>query len=93
MINPQSSKAFYRSASALIVLERPGEAVDACERCLQYDTKNVAMLGLLDRALKARALKEKQDKERSEHLRRAIEQKRRLAKAYQVRALHYPADP
>lgn len=40
IINQQSSKAYFRSASALKALERYDEAVDCCDRCLSYDKEN-----------------------------------------------------
>jgi tetratricopeptide (TPR) repeat protein len=39
-INQQSSKAYFRSASALKALERYDEALDCCNRCLAYDKEN-----------------------------------------------------
>ncbi|CDO68732.1 hypothetical protein BN946_scf184652.g59 [Trametes cinnabarina] len=41
-VNPKSSKAYYRSALALIALERYDEALDCCDRCLQFDKDNKA---------------------------------------------------
>ncbi|KAF8192425.1 40S ribosomal protein S7 [Pholiota molesta] len=40
-INPKSSKAYYRSATALVNLGRYDEAEDCCARCLSYDPNNV----------------------------------------------------
>ncbi|KAJ7477070.1 hypothetical protein B0H11DRAFT_1809238, partial [Mycena galericulata] len=40
ILNPKSSKAFYRSALALVALERADEALDCCDRCLKFDPEN-----------------------------------------------------
>ncbi|KAJ7638502.1 hypothetical protein FB45DRAFT_976662 [Roridomyces roridus] len=39
-LNPKSSKAYYRSALALLALERAEEALDCCDRCLLFDADN-----------------------------------------------------
>ena len=45
-INPKSSKAYFRSASSLKVLERYEEAIDCCNRCLAYDAENDVIISL-----------------------------------------------
>ena len=39
-LNPQSSKAYYRSARALFALEKYDQALDCCDRCLAFDAAN-----------------------------------------------------
>ena len=39
-LNSRSSKAYFRSATALKALERYEEALDCCDRCLAYDSDN-----------------------------------------------------
>ncbi|TAQ90045.1 hypothetical protein B7494_g1648 [Chlorociboria aeruginascens] len=45
-INARNVKAFYRSAKALLALDRVKEADDACARGLEIDAENQALLGV-----------------------------------------------
>ena len=58
-LNATSSKAYYRSALALVALERLDEAIDCCERCLQFDKENASVKSTLEKALKLKEAKEK----------------------------------
>ncbi|EKM59352.1 uncharacterized protein PHACADRAFT_191699 [Phanerochaete carnosa HHB-10118-sp] len=84
-INQKSSKAYYRSALALVVLERFDEAIDCCKRCLQYDRDNAAIQSVLEKATKLKEAKEKKEREKQEKLRHERENKRRLAVAFKER--------
>lgn len=57
-VDSKSLKALYRSALALIALERPEEAIDCCNRALVADAQNSSILSALS---KAKALKERQE--------------------------------
>lgn len=84
-LNAHSSKAYYRSASALIALERFDEALDCCERCLQFDKDNAGVKTVLEKATKLKEAKERKEREREETLRREQEEKARLSAAFKVR--------
>jgi tetratricopeptide (TPR) repeat protein len=83
-INPRSSKAHYRSAIALLSLERYEEALDCCTRCLDFDPSNTSVRQLLDRAQKGKLTKEKKMQERIELFNREAEIKRELQLCFKV---------
>ena len=84
-LNERSSKAYYRSALALLALERYEEALDVCNRCLAYDTGNASVQNARDRAQKAKDIRDKKELDRQDKLRREREEKRRLRVALEVR--------
>lgn len=51
-LNPRNVKAFYRSARALLAVDRIAEADDACARGLALDEQNAALRGLARDILK-----------------------------------------
>lgn len=51
-INPRNIKAFYRSAKALLKLDRITEADDACARGLAIDPSNKALQGVAQEIIK-----------------------------------------
>ncbi|CAE7130906.1 unnamed protein product [Rhizoctonia solani] len=71
--DPQSSKALFRAAKALIKLRRYEEALDACDRCLAFDPDNGGVKSIrtsaqreIDlEAQKARQKAEAEEKEKS----------------------------
>ncbi|KAG2013383.1 40S ribosomal protein S7 [Coprinopsis cinerea AmutBmut pab1-1] len=81
------SKAYYRSAQALLALDRLEEGLDCCDRCLKFDQENEAMKVLRGKLLKRREAKEKVQREREERLRKEQEAKRALAMAFRERNL------
>lgn len=83
-LNPQSSKAYYRSANALVALERYEDAIDCCERCLQFDNSNSPMQALLETARKLKEAKERKEREKAERIRREQEERRRLNEAFKA---------
>jgi len=87
MTNPRSSKAHYRSALALMALERFDEAIDCCDRCLQFDEKNKDVRALRQKAENQKTAKEKRERERQERIREEQEHKRRLEAAFKERNL------
>ena len=84
-INPKSSKAYYRSALALVALERYDEALDCCDRCLEFDKDNKGVQGVREKATKLKEEKERKERERQERLRQEQLKKERLRAAYRVR--------
>ncbi|KAJ7056679.1 hypothetical protein C8F01DRAFT_992658 [Mycena amicta] len=86
-LNPHSSKAFYRSALALLALERVDEALDCCERCLKFDPDNKGVQGARSRSLDLKAAFEKKERERTERIRREKEAELKLNMAYRERNL------
>lgn len=63
-LNPQNIKAHYRSASALLALDKLYEALDVCYRGLKLDEKNDAMRTLLEKIQKRSRVKEENDRKR-----------------------------
>ncbi|KAH9947251.1 40S ribosomal protein S7 [Amylocystis lapponica] len=100
-LNSKSSKAHFRSALALMALDRIDEALDCCERCLEFDKDNKSIQVVRDKAATRKAEKEEKEKERQEKIRREREQEQRMkialnvSFAYQARnivSLPRPAD-
>lgn len=83
-INAKSSKALYRSATALLALDRLEEALDCCDRCLVLDPRNQAVLSLRSRAESAKNAKDRRLQETEERLRREKEEKQILRIALKV---------
>ncbi|KAF7317097.1 hypothetical protein HMN09_00444400 [Mycena chlorophos] len=86
-LNPRSSKAFYRSASALLSLDRVDEALDCCDRCLQFDGDNKGVQGVRKRALDRKVVLEKKEQDRLERIRLEKEAETKLQIAYRERNL------
>ncbi|TFK94731.1 40S ribosomal protein S7 [Polyporus arcularius HHB13444] len=84
-INPQSSKAYYRSALALVALERYEEALDCCDRCLQFDQGNKGVRAVREKAAKLKEEKDRKERERQERIRQEQLKKARLQTAYRER--------
>ncbi|CAL1701335.1 unnamed protein product [Somion occarium] len=92
-VNPKSSKAYYRSATALIALDRLDEALDCCDRCLQFDAENKGIQTLRDRALQLKEAKEKREQEKQERIWKEKEEKLRIQKALDARGLLILVNP
>lgn len=84
LLNPKSSKALYRSGSALIALGRFEEALDCCARCLSFDDDNKGVQAIRDQASNAKTLKDRKEKERLLRLQKEEEAKRRMSIAFKV---------
>jgi tetratricopeptide (TPR) repeat protein len=76
-LNKISSKAYYRSALALLALDRLEEAIDSCDRCLSFDSKNVAVNSVKEKAMKAKQERRKTEEAATE--RKVQESKARVA--------------
>lgn len=91
--NMTSLKALYRSALALIALERPVEAIDCCERGLLVDPESSGLISALS---KAKNLKEKQEERERLKVQKLQAQKReeqRLSKALKIRNIIIVSSP
>ena len=88
-MNAKSSKAYYRSALALVALERYEEAVDSCARCLGFDPTNQPVFSLKEKAGKLYDAKVMKEQEKRERLMLAEKERRRLQVAFKVRGLKY----
>lgn len=82
MLNPVNIKAWYRSASACLGLDKISEAEDACSRGLEVDSKNSALL-----ALQKKIAARKEHVTKVESARRAREEKEAKEKAALAQAL------
>lgn len=82
--NPKSSKAYYRSAMALLKLSRLDEALDCCQRCLEHDPDNKSVRDVRDKATKLKLEHEKKEKERQERIQKQEQERRRLNTACAV---------
>ncbi|KAF8138160.1 40S ribosomal protein S7 [Boletus edulis] len=92
-INARSSKALYRSATALLALDRLEEAQDCCDRCLVFDAHNQAVQSLRSRTESVRKAKDRQRQENEERLRREREEKQLLRIAFKERHLYPTSSP
>ena len=84
MVNVKSPKAYYRSALALVALERYDDAVDSCSRCLSFDPANQPVISLKEKAGKLHDAKVRKEREKQERLRTEEEERRRLQVAFRV---------
>jgi tetratricopeptide (TPR) repeat protein len=82
--NGKCSKAYYRSALALLALDRVDEAIDCCNRCLAFDSSNTVIRNLNERALKVKKEKEAREQARRERIKKEQEDRAILAAAYRV---------
>lgn len=92
-INPESSKAYYRSAVALLCLDRSEEALDCCDRCLSFDTHNQGVKSVRDRAAKAKAETDRKQREKEDRLRKERDEERALQAALEERHLYRMTSP
>ena len=83
-LNPHSSKAYFRSATALVALERLEEALDCCDRCLQFDKDNAAIKSLREKTYQSKKAKDEKQKQREEKLKKERAEQAILSAAYQV---------
>ncbi|OAX39042.1 40S ribosomal protein S7 [Rhizopogon vinicolor AM-OR11-026] len=92
-LNDKSSKAYYRSAVALLALDRLAESLDCCDRCLTYNPENVGVRSVRDRASRAKAEKTLQESEKKERLYKEQREKRLLQMAFKERNLFAVYNP
>jgi tetratricopeptide (TPR) repeat protein len=74
LVNPRNIKAHFRSATALLALDKVHEALDVCYRGFKIDADNVPLKKLLEKIkTKSEALEAKERKRREEQKRREQE--------------------
>ncbi|KAK7614716.1 tetratricopeptide repeat domain-containing protein [Phyllosticta paracitricarpa] len=96
LMNPSNVKAWYRSATALLALDKIPEAEDACARGLAIDPKNAALQTLSTKIAKRKThLEELTRKQRErEEARRAEENSLKLAlRARNIKTRETGAEP
>ena len=86
-INPRNVKAHYRSASALLTLDKIHEALDVCYRGLKIDQSNIALKKLLEKAQYRAAEMEKRDRKRRAEQKRKQDEKEMLQKVLTERKI------
>jgi len=86
-LNNKSSKAYYRSGSALMSLGRIDQALDCCNRCLSYDTDNTGIKVLRERVLTVKKETDRKVRVNQERLRKEGEEKMKMQIAFRVRFL------
>ena len=96
-VNPNNVKAHYRSALALLALDKVPEALDVCYRGIKLDEANAPMQKLLERIQSRAAVVEQQMRKRKAEQHRKIQEKRMLetaltARKIQVRGSKHPPD-
>jgi Cns1/TTC4 Wheel domain len=85
MLNPSNLKAWYRSASACLALDKVAEAEDACSRGLEVDSKNAALTGLKKKIETRKFQVERTEKIRREREARLAAEEQALKTALQAR--------
>ncbi|KAA1465977.1 TPR-like protein [Dentipellis sp. KUC8613] len=86
-LNPKASKAYYRSGLALFALDRQDEVLDVCDRCLAFDSENVSVRTLREKAVAKLEVKAAKERERQEQKRKEQEEQRLLKAAFAERNL------
>ncbi|CAK5262474.1 unnamed protein product [Mycena citricolor] len=86
-LNARSSKAYYRSALALVALDRAEEAIDCCDRCLQFDSENKGVQSVRAQTQSKKDAKEKKEREKQERLRKEQEARYKMLAAFKERNL------
>ncbi|KAH7914383.1 40S ribosomal protein S7 [Hygrophoropsis aurantiaca] len=86
-LNTRSSKAYYRSAVALLALERLDEALDSCDRCLAFDSDNEGVKSIRERILKKQYDQNRKEREERERMQKERESQDRLMMAFKERNL------
>ncbi|KAL0949168.1 hypothetical protein HGRIS_014947 [Hohenbuehelia grisea] len=83
-LNPKASKAYFRSATALLKLERLEEALDCLDVLRTFFEDDAGVTALRERVTKAIEAKERKEKEVQARLKKAQEEKRKMDNAFQV---------
>ena len=84
-LNPRNIKAYYRSASACLYLDKLAAASDACKRVIALDPNNTAVRALVERIEARKSALEKIERERRERLQRQHNEARTLQSALKKR--------
>lgn len=86
-INPRNTKAWYRSASACLALDKIPEANDACRRGLDVEASNSALKSLLSKINEREIYLAKLSRQRQEREEREMAEKRTLKLALKARSI------
>ncbi|KAL4081997.1 hypothetical protein V8B97DRAFT_1926647 [Scleroderma yunnanense] len=92
-INPKSLKSLYRSALALLALDRLDEALDCCDRGLSFDVNNQAIRAVRDQAIRAKAEKDRRERKKNERLLKEQGEMKLLQAALKERHLFWTTNP
>jgi tetratricopeptide (TPR) repeat protein len=84
-LNPNNVKAWYRSASACLALDKIAEAEDACARGLEVEKTNAALKILQTKIQKRKEQVEETERKRREREERLASEKANLAMALKAR--------
>jgi hypothetical protein len=84
-LNPSNVKAWYRSASACLALDKIPEAEDACARGLEVESKNKALLTLTTAIQKRKQHIEEVEKQRRDRENRRLTEQRMMVLALKAR--------
>ncbi|KAK8227527.1 hypothetical protein HDK90DRAFT_62494 [Phyllosticta capitalensis] len=85
LINPSNVKAWYRSATALLALDKIPEAEDSCSRGLAIDPKNAALQTLSTKIAKRKAHLEEIERKRREREERQRAEENAMRLAFKAR--------
>jgi hypothetical protein len=85
VLNPSNIKAWFRSASACLALDKIVEAEDACSRGLEVDAKSAALLGLQKKIQTRKVQVAKIEAARKAREEKARKEKYTLAQALKAR--------
>lgn len=83
-LNPRHVKALYRSARALLALDRVEEALDCCEHALAIEPDNAAVKAVREKTQKRKEQIEAKQRQKEQKEREEKEAKERLEKAFAV---------
>ncbi|KAL4207191.1 hypothetical protein AB4K20DRAFT_1919862 [Rhizopus microsporus] len=86
-INPKNVKALYRSAKALLALDKLVEAIDCCDHALAIEPDNKAVKEVKQKAVDRKAMMDKKLKEKEEKEKREREKKEGLERAMKERKI------
>ncbi|TPX72699.1 hypothetical protein SpCBS45565_g00019 [Spizellomyces sp. 'palustris'] len=86
-LQPENVKAYYRSAKALLALDKIPEALDCCERGLKVDADNVALKKEREKVLKRKQVVDEMERRRQEQEAKRKEDDLRLQEAIMVRGI------
>ena len=86
-MNPRNVKAWYRSASACLALDKIAQAEDACSVGLQVDAANMALKALQTKIQKRKQYLEEMERKRREREERIASEKANLALALKARGI------
>ncbi|CDS12173.1 hypothetical protein LRAMOSA04368 [Lichtheimia ramosa] len=88
-LNPQHTKALYRSARALLALDRVDEAHDCCVHALAVDPENEPVKAIQKKCIARKEQIEAKQRQKEEKERKEQEEKMRLEQAFKDRKIKF----